>query len=51
MLEFLREAPKYIADVTATAIDGLAGVDAVACKKLATERGVYFRARRLDVVG
>ena len=51
MLEFVAEAPKYIADVTATAIDGLDGVDIEACRELAEARGVKFRRRVLDVVG
>jgi len=51
MLDFLAAAPAYIPDVTATAIDGLAGVDIEACAKLAAERGVGFRARQLGVVG
>ena len=51
MLEFVAEAPKYIKDVTATAIDGLEGVDVEACRALAEERGVKFRRRVLDVVG
>lgn len=51
MLDFLALAPGYIPDVTATAIDGLAGVDIAACEKVAADLGVEFRARRLDVVG
>ena len=51
LLDFLAEAPKYIPKVTATAIDGLEGVDIQACEKLATERGVAFRRRELDKVG
>ena len=51
MLEFVSEAPKYIKDVTATAIDGLEGVDIEACRALAEARGVKFRRRVLDVVG
>ena len=51
MLDFLAQAPRYIPRVTATAIDGLAGVDIEACEKLATERGVEFRRRQLDKVG
>jgi len=51
MLDFLAQAPEYIPDVTATAIDGLAGVDIAACEKIAVELGVKFRARQLDVVG
>lgn len=51
MLEFLRLAPRYIGDVTATAIDGLEGVDIEACEALAKNCGVRFRRRELDVVG
>ena len=51
MLDFLDRAPAYIPDVTATAIDGLEGVDIQACESLASQRGVKFRARQLDIVG
>ena len=51
MLEFLRLAPSYIPDVTATAIEGLAGVDIAACEELAKQCGVQFRRRYLDQVG
>jgi TatD family-associated radical SAM protein len=51
MLDFLRLAPDYIDDVTATAIDGLEGVDIAACQNLAAERRVAFRRRELDRVG
>lgn len=51
MLDFLREAPRYIPSVTATAIDGLEGVDIAACERLAQECGVAFRRRVLDEVG
>lgn len=51
MLDFLADAPNYIPDVTATAIEGLAGVDIVACEKIAIDLGVKFRSRQLDVVG
>jgi len=51
MLEFLRAASGKIPVVTATAIDGLEGVDIEACRKLAEECGVGFRARKLDIVG
>jgi len=47
MLEFLQEAPKYIPSVTASAIDGLEGVDIVACQKKADELGAKFRVRPL----
>ena len=51
MLQFLAQAPAYIPDVTATAIKGLAGVDIVACEKIAGDLGIKFRARQLYVVG
>ena len=51
MLAFLEAAPRYIPKVTATAIDGLEGVDIQACEALAIERGVGFRRRQLDKVG
>jgi TatD family-associated radical SAM protein len=51
MLEFLELAPRYIEDVTATALQGLEGVDIEACKQLAAERGVKFRTRYLGRVG
>ena len=51
MLAFLEEAPKFIPDVTATAIDGLDGVDIAACARMARKRGVRFRRRELDKVG
>lgn len=51
MLEFLREAPRHISDVTASAIDGLEGVDIEACKAIAQQIGVKFRRRVLDNVG
>lgn len=51
MLDFLELAPRYVPEVTATAIDGLEGVDIDACRKLAESRGVAFRRRILDEVG
>jgi TatD family-associated radical SAM protein len=51
MLDFLALAPRYIDDVTATAINGLEGLDIEACQKLAHDKGVKFRRRELDVVG
>jgi TatD family-associated radical SAM protein len=48
---FLAAAPRYVPTVTATAIDGLAGVDIDACARLANRLGVAFRRRELDVVG
>ncbi len=51
VVEFLRLAPRYIPDTTATAIDGLEGVDIAACERLARSLGVGFRRRFLDKVG
>lgn len=51
MFDFLRLAPRYIPDVTASAIDGLEGVDIDACATLARSAGVRFRRRVLDRVG
>jgi hypothetical protein len=51
MLDFLQLAPDYIESVTATAIDGLEGVDINACRQMADQRHVSFRRRVLDVVG
>ncbi len=51
MLDFLRAAAGRIPLVTATAIDGLDGVDIEACRRLTDECGVGFRARKLDIVG
>ena len=48
MLDFLQQAPAYIPEVTATAINGLDGVDIEACRRLAEERGARFRQRQLD---
>lgn len=48
---FLAEAPQWIPDVTATAIDGLDGVDIDACERIAQDLGVKFRKRSLDMVG
>ncbi len=51
MLDFLKQAPHYISDVTATALDGLEGVDIKACEVLAAQYGVKFRKRMLGRVG
>jgi TatD family-associated radical SAM protein len=51
MLDFLRQAPQYIENVTATALDGLDGVDIAACEQIATSYGVAFRKRELGRVG
>ncbi|MGB0468870.1 MAG: TatD family nuclease-associated radical SAM protein [Pontibacterium sp.] len=51
VLKFIEAATKVIPDVSATAIDGLEGVDIKQCKQLAQARGAKFRARFLDNVG
>lgn len=51
MLDFLKLAPLYVSDVTATAIEGLAGVDIEQCEATASKFGVKFRRRKLDIVG
>lgn len=51
MLDFLALAPRYIADVSASAIDGLEGVDIAACRELAQQRGARFKRRVLDNIG
>jgi TatD DNase family protein len=48
--EFIREAVKYIPDVTATVV-ALPGVDVEACRKIAEELGAKFRLREYNVVG
>ncbi len=51
VLEFIELAPQHIKDVTASAVDGLEGVDIVACEHIAKAKGVKFRRRVLDIVG
>ena len=51
VLKFIEAAAKVIPDVSATAIDGLEGVDVAQCAALVEARGAKFRARYLDVVG
>ncbi|MET0091740.1 MAG: TatD family nuclease-associated radical SAM protein [Candidatus Thiodiazotropha sp.] len=51
MLEFLARAPQFIPDVTASAIDGLEGVDIPACEAIAKRLKVKFRRRILNQVG
>jgi TatD family-associated radical SAM protein len=51
MLDFLRQAPHFVSEVTASAIAGLDGVNIAACHQLAEQLGVRFRRRELDVVG
>lgn len=51
MLTFLQAAPAYVKTVTATAIDGLEGVDIKACEALALSCGVAFKRRELGKLG
>jgi TatD DNase family protein len=48
--EFIREAKKYIPDVTATVVT-VPGVDVEACKKITDELGAKLRVREYNVVG
>jgi len=48
--DFLRQAPTYIAEVTATAVT-LPGLDVEACRLLAISLGVQFRVREYAEVG
>lgn len=48
--DFLREAPRYIPEVTATAVT-VPGVDIGACRQLAASLGVQFRVREYSEVG
>ncbi len=48
--DFIREAKKYIPDVTITVVS-LPEVDLDACRKTADELGVKFRIREYNVVG
>ncbi|KPV40560.1 hypothetical protein AN478_05075 [Thiohalorhabdus denitrificans] len=50
--DFIRKAREHVEQVTATAVEGLEGVDIEACRRLAEEElGVEFRPRQLDRVG
>jgi len=51
LLDFISCARKHVADITLTAIDGLAGVDIDACAQMAQQFNVAFRRRVLDQVG
>lgn len=48
--DFIREAKKYIPEVTATVVSA-PGVDIEACQKIANELGARFRVREYNVVG
>lgn len=51
VLDFIALAPKFIKEVTVTAIEGLPGVDIAACEMIAHQAGARFRKRVLDEVG
>jgi TatD DNase family protein len=48
--DFIREAKKYIPDVTATVVSA-PGIDVDACRTIAEELGARFRVREYNVVG
>ncbi|SHI72450.1 TatD DNase family protein [Malonomonas rubra DSM 5091] len=48
--DFIRQAPEFIPDVTATAVT-VPGVDIAACEQVAKELGVQFRVREYQEVG
>lgn len=50
VVDFLRNAPRYIPEVVATAVT-YPGVDMAACEAVARELGVTFRAREYQDVG
>jgi len=50
VLSFIREAGKYIPDVTVTVVDA-PGVDVERCKEIARELNAGFRLRKYNVVG
>lgn len=50
VLAFIREAKKYIHEVTVTVVE-MEGVDLEKCREIADEFGVNLRVRKLDVVG
>jgi len=50
LCDFLQEAPRYIPDVTATAVT-VPGIDIDACRKVAEGLGVTFRVRDYAEVG
>ncbi|NOZ25485.1 MAG: YchF/TatD family DNA exonuclease [Nitrospirae bacterium] len=50
VIAFVKEAVKYIPDVTVTVVDA-PGVDVERCEEIARELGAGFRLRRYNVVG
>ncbi|MBF0460229.1 MAG: YchF/TatD family DNA exonuclease [Magnetococcales bacterium] len=51
VLDFLRMVQAHVPSVTATAIEGLEGVDMAACAQIAEQLGVRFRRRFLNRMG
>jgi len=51
MQDFTSKVKNQVPHVVMTAIEGLSGVDIQACKAIATQLGVQFRTRYIDVVG
>ncbi|MBF0295914.1 MAG: YchF/TatD family DNA exonuclease [Magnetococcales bacterium] len=51
VLDFLRAVAAHVPDVTATAIQGVPGVDVDACRRIAEGLGVKFRVRYRDALG
>ncbi len=51
VLDFLRAVRAHVPSVTATAIEGLDGVDIAACQRIAEGLGVRFRRRVLNRMG
>lgn len=51
LLDFIKLAPHYIADVQVSAINGLEGVDIEACRNMVEVTGAQFKQRTLGVVG
>jgi TatD DNase family protein len=50
VLQFIREAKRYVPDVQVTVVD-MEGIDVGKCRALADELGVSLRMRKLDIVG
>ncbi|HSB51050.1 MAG TPA: YchF/TatD family DNA exonuclease [Dissulfurispiraceae bacterium] len=50
VLEFIREAKRYVPDVQVTVVEA-EGVDIAGCRTLTEELGVPLRVRKLDIVG
>lgn len=50
VIAFIKDAKKYIPDVTATVVD-MQGVDVEECRRLTESLGIKLRVRHLNVVG